>query len=372
MFRQPKRYSLFCILLLLLSMVGCTEKEPIRIGFIGGLSGRVADLGVAGRNGATLAVEQQNQAGPIRGRTLALITVDDRQDAGTGTAVFESLLQQDVAVVIGPMTSAMAVAMAPLANQNQKVTISPTANTIQLANQDDFFFRVISSSDYYGKHMAKYLFEQLKLRHVSIIYDLNNAAYTESYKDSFGEAFGRLGGTVSRSRPFHSGSDTSYFDLVNSAIGPETDGLFLLASSLDAALICQQADKIAPDLVIAGTGWSATEKLIEMGGVAVEGIYLQQYFDRDNTQPEYRAFREAYLQRFGVPPGFAAVASYDATNLAINSLKQADPGTALKQHILRTAEFEGIQQPIRINRFGDAERTPYLSTVRDGEFKVLQ
>lgn len=36
---------------------GCAPPEPIRLGFIGGVSGRVADLGIGGRNGAALAIE---------------------------------------------------------------------------------------------------------------------------------------------------------------------------------------------------------------------------------------------------------------------------------------------------------------------------
>ena len=33
---------------LLLALCGCAPQEPLRIGFIGGISGRVADLGISG------------------------------------------------------------------------------------------------------------------------------------------------------------------------------------------------------------------------------------------------------------------------------------------------------------------------------------
>jgi len=360
------------LLSLVVGLSGCTEKQPLSIGFIGGLSGRVADLGTAGRNGATLAIEQQNLKGPVQGRMLKLIAVDDQQNVQSGIAAIESLLEKNVTAIIGPMTSSMAVEMVPLANRAETVIVSPTANTEQLANTDDYFFRVISSTSYYARHLADFLYNDRQLRRVSIIYDLNNAAFTESFQSSFRDSFAQLGGKVTRTRTFRSGSDMSIFSLSREAIGPETEGVFVLASALDAALICLQIEKIAPDLIIAGTGWSATEKLVELGGAAVEGIFLQQFFDRDNQQPSYLAFRDAYQQRFGTTPGFASVAAYDATNVVIEALKQTDPSRSIKQAIVRTANFQGVQQPIRINSFGDADRTPYISTVRNGRFVVQQ
>jgi len=68
-------------LLLVLGLVnGCGPREPVRVGFLGGLSGRVADLGEAGRNGAQIAVEEVNRAGGIDGRRVELIVRDDAQN----------------------------------------------------------------------------------------------------------------------------------------------------------------------------------------------------------------------------------------------------------------------------------------------------
>lgn len=48
-------------------LLGCEPPEPIRIGFVGGTSGRVADLGIAGRDAVLLAVELRNQSGGVAG-----------------------------------------------------------------------------------------------------------------------------------------------------------------------------------------------------------------------------------------------------------------------------------------------------------------
>ncbi len=51
-------------------LAACSDPQPVRIGFIGGTSGRAADLGIDSRNGVLLAVEQRNAAGGIGGRAV--------------------------------------------------------------------------------------------------------------------------------------------------------------------------------------------------------------------------------------------------------------------------------------------------------------
>ena len=64
-------------------LLGCGPAEPLRVGFIGGLSDRNSDVGQSGNNGVVLAVEQINRAGGIRGRQVELISRDDAQNPAT-------------------------------------------------------------------------------------------------------------------------------------------------------------------------------------------------------------------------------------------------------------------------------------------------
>ncbi|MEN8687913.1 MAG: amino acid ABC transporter substrate-binding protein, partial [Desulfuromonadales bacterium] len=50
-------------IVLCLVLVACDEARPMKIGFVGGMTGRVADLGIAGRDGVIFAIEEKNQAG---------------------------------------------------------------------------------------------------------------------------------------------------------------------------------------------------------------------------------------------------------------------------------------------------------------------
>ncbi|MDT8445116.1 MAG: ABC transporter substrate-binding protein [Desulfuromonadales bacterium] len=121
---------LFVVLIgsLCLTLPACKEQPPLKIGFVGGLTGRVADLGVAGRDAVILAVEEKNRSGGIAGRKVELVVSDDRQDVGSARQAISELTTQQVVAIIGPMTSSMAAVIQPLVNVEQIVTISPTVN----------------------------------------------------------------------------------------------------------------------------------------------------------------------------------------------------------------------------------------------------
>ena len=116
---------------------GCSPPEPIRLGFIGGISGRVADLGIAGRNGAALAIEMRNKSGGINGRPVELIVEDDKQDPEIAKRGISRLIGNKVHAIIGPMTSTMAMASLPLINEARMTMISPTVTSSKPAFRAD-------------------------------------------------------------------------------------------------------------------------------------------------------------------------------------------------------------------------------------------
>ncbi|HRF43442.1 MAG TPA: ABC transporter substrate-binding protein [Candidatus Competibacteraceae bacterium] len=153
---------------------GCSPPEPIRIGFVGGTSGRVADLGIAGRDAVLLAIELRNQAGGVAGRKVELLISDDEQKPDVAQRVVRELIAQGVVAIIGPMTSAMATAVVPIANEAKVLLMSPTASTDELSGRDDYFFRVNASTLDNATRIAQYHLNQQTMRHLAVAYDLRN------------------------------------------------------------------------------------------------------------------------------------------------------------------------------------------------------
>lgn len=363
-------YLLLMVALLFL-LAACDKKDPVKLGFVGGLTGRVSDLGIAGRNGTTLAIEEWNRRGGINGRPIVLLVADDKQDPQAAKDAVTSLLDQGVVAVIGHMTSAMSVATLPLFNQRRILLVSPTTTTEDLTAKDDYFFRVCEGNGNYALELATTFSKRPGIKRVAVIYDLGNRAYSESYLNSFRKAFAQFGGEIVGTVGYVSGPDVAFSDLAKRALDFEPDSILMISSAVDTAVLAQQFEKTGNRHPLATSAWGGTERLLSLGGRAVEGMVLQQYFDRDNTSPQYLSFRQVYLERFGEEPGFASVGAYDASNLVLAALSRKTSSGDLKSVLLDYGKFSGIQDDINIDRFGDASRTIYSLVVRNGKFVTV-
>lgn len=370
MLRMSGTLLLFCATCLAV-LTGCSDAEPLALGFVGGISGRVADLGIAGRNGSLLAVEQRNRAGGVNGRSVALVVRDDAQDPETARSAVQALLDQRVAAIVGPMTSAMSVATMDLANRAGVVMISPTTTTHQVSGKDDYFFRVLSSTRDYATKAATYQRKVLGRSRIAAVYDLRNRAYTESWLNDFRQTFEAGGGEMVRTVPFESSADVYFQALSRQLLEVDPDGILVVANSLDTALLARQIRKARTDVGIVAAEWAATERLIELGGEAVEGIAIAQFLDRSSSEASYVAFRDAYRKRFAQEPGFAGLAAFDATNIVLDAIAQSGGARDLKQVLLAIGRFPGAQSPIVFDAYGDAQRKTFITTVRQGDFMII-
>ena len=358
-------------MLLIGGVIGCSEQKPIKIGFVGGLSGRVADLGIDGRNGALLAVEHWNQKSGVNGREIQLLVRDDQQDAETARKIVKQLLSEGVVAIIGHMTSSMSVTTVPLINAAQIPMISPTTTTTSLEGLDDYFFRVISSTTNYARKNARYQFETLGHRRIAAVLDTSNRAYTESWVNNFEKFFESLGGEMVIKTEFRSSPEVDLAAVIREVLKSQPDGILILANSLDAALLCQQVRKLDLKVGLSTSEWAATERLVELGGRAVEGVLISQFFDRDDRSPRYLNFKRDYIERYTREPGFAGVAGYDAMHATLSALAK-ESNSELKQAILSLAAFEGVQGAIKMDKFGDSQRRTYLTTVYNGKFEAIE
>ena len=362
----------FGVTALVATLAACGPKPPIAIGFIGGLSGKFADLGTSARNGALLAVEQVNDAGGINGRKLQLIEVDDRQNNDEALKGMQQLVDKKVVAVVGPSTSSVAMAITPFATANQLVMVSPTGTTSRLTGKDDYFFRVVGEASFYGAQAARYHVEKLGVKSAALILDVANADYTESWGEAYAAEFKRAGGTVVAFERFQSTNNPDHVAIARQLLVHKPESVVTVASSVDAALIAQRVKGLNPKVRMLGSSWASTERLIELGGAAVEGMVFEQYFNRFDAGAKYQAFAKAYQERFKSAPGFSALLGFDSARVVIAALGRTDKHEQVKSAIVDIQSFEGAQDPVLIDRFGDVQRAVYYGQVRNGKFAKLE
>ena len=365
------RWAILILSILISAAIGCEKKEnPIKVGFVGGLTGRLSDLGTAGRNGVILAVEEINSTGGINGRPVELVAKDDEQNPEVALRVDRELADAGVVAIIGHMTSTMSMIALPFANQKQILMISPTASANKLTGIDDHFIRMMTPNKSETDHLAQHALNVIGLKNMTAIYDLSNRAYTEEFLNNFRDALEALGGKVSYVETFTSGKDTDFGKLADSLLKSKTDGVLIVTGAPDAAMISQRIRMAGSKVPVFACGWAMTEDLIHDGGPAVEGLVFSQLLDRESRQKKYLEFKKKFQERFGKAPNFAAAHSYEAALALFKALsKNTDPQN-LKASILQQDTFEGLQGDFKMDRYGDPQRKRFLITVENGQFKA--
>jgi branched-chain amino acid transport system substrate-binding protein len=153
------------------------------------------------------------------------------------------------------MTSDMAVAVTPIANEARVVLMSPTATTEALSGKDDYFLRVASTSSTYAQRSASYLIKSGKIHRAVAVYDLGNASFSRYWVDNFRKFFTEQGGEVITAIGFRAEGDRTFMQITREVLAADPDGVVIVANSMDSALFCQQIRKIDPQINIFLSDW---------------------------------------------------------------------------------------------------------------------
>lgn len=363
-----RNLTLLSVLFLLL-ICSCTEQEPIKIGFIGSLSGKSSELCLIARDGAQLAVEEVNSRGGIAGRQVELVVFDIENSPEKAIEGVNVLSDAGVKGIIGPSTSEMAKAAAPAASNRKTVLISPTASSLELAGRDDYFFRVYPTSASNARSLADYAATVANNRRVAILANLANRAFVEPWQDAFTKRFKELGGEVTTTLSFNSKDrDSSLLEFAKEIVATEPDGILILTNSIDAGLFSQQVKKLADDIDLYGSDWTFSGELVQYGGKSVEGFTFTTNIDMNDETSAFKTFKINFADRFDKEPNFPSVFSYEATQLLFDALRNNLNREKLPETLKMLPYVKGLQANYKLDRFGDIERAPYLNQVTNGEF----
>jgi len=361
-----------CLVLCLFAVPGCSRGEsaqsPVVIGYLGPLSGRSSGLGLAGRDGALLAVEEANAAGGLDGRSIRLVAEDDGGGATATISGLEALDKQGAIAVVGPLTSASAQAAVPVADRLGMPLLSPTVSSTDFGGKDDAFLRTCADNKKYADQLAERVLERSPRARVALAYDTGNLSYTQRLAEHFATAIQRGGGSVVATATFESGKDPDYHAVAQNLVAASPDAVFIVANSIDSGLLCQRVRGTGFKETIALSHWAATGDLLGSGGRAVDGAIFMDNWDRTSSAPEFTGFVERFEKRFKYPVTFAAIHSYDATRMLLEAAKGDSSRTAVKRKLIESGPFQGVQDAIEISAAGDCDRPFYPMTIRDGAF----
>lgn len=360
------------ILLLIVAVIafgaGCDLRKPIKVGFSGQLTGTYANMGVSGRDGVLLAIDEINAAGGIAERRVELLVLDDKGTPAGAQAADQELIDAGVVAIIGHMTSSQTMAALPVVETAGMVLLSPTTSTPALTGRDDHFFRVIDDSASDARILARHVFHGLGIDRMAAIYDGDNFAYTSAFLNAFRDELHKAGGQMVKEFEYSSSEKPVFGPIVAKLRSAEPQGILIIASAYDSALIAQQPQRIGWQTRLFGSGWSKSAHLIENGGRSVEGMEFVHYHNPNSQAPAYLKFQHDYQARFKQTATFMASNAYEAMRVLAEALNKTSGQAKGLTKVLPGIRISGLTGTISLDQYGDGVRTRYRIIVQDGKF----
>ncbi|HMO27724.1 ABC transporter substrate-binding protein [Enterovirga sp.] len=138
------------------------QSDVIRIGHLTPITGFLGPVGEYAQMGVRLAAEEINASGGVLGRKIELV-MEDSVNPQTGSAKAERLIERDkVAMIIGEISSATALAIGQVAQRNKSVFINTGANSDAIRGKDcnPFMFHIESTNSMMVTAVGTYLKKQ--------------------------------------------------------------------------------------------------------------------------------------------------------------------------------------------------------------------
>ncbi len=354
-----------------LALAGCQSgggDDPIKLGYLGPLTGDAAPYGVDTLNGVKLAVEEINANGGINGQMIELVAEDGRCTGADAASAAQKLVNVDkVVAIVGGQCSGETLAAAPIAEAAGVVMVSPISSSPDVTMAGDFVFRDYPSDALKTKATAAFLKGEgfTKLAIISENTDFAQA-FRESLKKDFGEENIVFDETVEP-------GTKDYRTLATRLKDVEFD-IFFPNGQTDAAIAAMMQQLREQGLEQQAIGHDVADSITlgELAPEAVEGMYIVNV----PTAGEGGDFESQFNQKFGGAQATIAFAAhaYDAANVIMEAIGAVGAdGAKIRDYLYNLDGYDGVVGTFSFDENGDVVGLSYsLKTFKDGKIENVK
>jgi branched-chain amino acid transport system substrate-binding protein len=324
---------------LLMGGFACNESswaaDTIRLGFVADISGVGATFYKSQKAAIDLFIEEANAAGGILGKKLEVVVRDAQLKPDVGANVArELILSEKCDFLIGPTSSAVALAVTKVAKEFKKIIYFHTSNTEALTTTDfqPYMFQVVPNTGIEARGCALFLSEKPYKKYGYIGFDY---AYGHTQWDAFKEKLTALKPDVEILEVvWVKVAETNYSPYIPTLMAKKPEVIFsslwggglstFIKQGTPYGLFKQSTLTSLFDLdMLRATGKDMPEGLL--------GYARCPFYAVDN--PEMAAFVKKYHDKFNEWPADWAIMAYDgliALTEAINKANTLDSDAVVK------------------------------------------
>ncbi|MDO8477171.1 MAG: ABC transporter substrate-binding protein [Candidatus Rokubacteria bacterium] len=350
--------------------------SPIKIGLITDLTGMAYLLAKDNADGAKIAVDEINKAGGVLGRPLELVVRDSALKTDMGIAAARELVvDQKVNFLLGPVSSAVRLAISDVARQYKVPMIDSIGGSRRLVEDrgHDFFFELslTTRTEAYGQAVGTAKLKGKKVVTIAPDYEwgrLEHEGFVQPFKkmrpeaEFIGEYWPKLG-------------EKDYTPYITAILSKNPDIIWSALWGGDFIGFVKQAKGYGVFEKFVFVGSAEPASLQALGADAPEGIYG---WDRAPVYaidtPAMKAFVAAYqAKNQHLPTGWVAF-GYEAVQLVKWGLEKAgsDKPEAWVRAV-KGATVPLLRGPITFREFDNVSNSPvyFGRLMRDPKYPFL-
>lgn len=351
--------------------IGCvdiTGDEPIRIGVLQALSGKVATLGKEQVRGIELALDARG--GMVCGHPVYFQVEDTGcTSEGGANAVLKIIANPQNIAILGTTCSgaaataskAMSGAGLTMVSGNNSAPFLTSIGDKKAPNWYKGYFRTAPNEENSGKAAAIFAYKKLGIRKAATINDCD--IYTTGLTDGFNKAFSELGGKIVLDTSVSKG-EKRMAPVLQAVLNAKAELLFFPLFHDEGSAILLQARKMKAfeQIVLMSDGALINSSFLSEVGEKGKGLYFVG--PSTPTGPEIDLLEKKYIDKYKMNPSvFYYLKAFDAANIlfsAIESIAVADEDGALhigrenlRQAMFATRKHQGISGELDCDEFGD-------------------
>ncbi len=359
--------TILCLSLTLGLFTGCSKDEPVIVGVVLPLTGEFAIYGEPIRRGIELAFEEL-QAQEDFPYPLDLQVRDSESDPETAAAQLSQLYEAGAPAVIGGVTTAEALAMVEVADQRDRVLLSPSASSPQLTGLSTNFFRVFPSDFEEGTKMGYFAIQTLGVDEVVIA--AAESQYAKGIQQVFAQEIERNGGTVTEVIEYPPNTD-DLGGVIERIMTLSPQAVYLADYAPNLERLVSGLDERGYQGTVLSTSSIATPEFVNTVGAAANGVlFTQSNYDVSSDEERIQQFVARFGEQYDKAPDLYAAHGYDAMRIYGRALVEGGGRRPSNfwQGMRGITSFPGVTGPIQFDEQGDVQKFPRVYVIRDGSF----
>ena len=331
---------------------------PIKLGFIGPLSGDAAPYGLDTLHGVEIAVNMINAEGGIAGRQVELIAEDGRCTGTDAASAAQKLVNVDrVVAIIGGQCSGETLAAAPIVETSSIPMISPLSSSPEVTTAGDYVFRLIPSDALAAKATANYL-RANELTNIAILTE--NTDFATAFRDALINEMGEESAIFNETVE----PNTKDFRTVLTRLQNEEFDVFV-ANGQTVAVIASMIEQLrelglSQPTITNNAGDSSV--LASDHAEVVEGLKVVSVPNKSQNADRFAAVESIFTESHGEPQQamiFVALA-HDSAAVLLNAIANVGTaGSAIRDYLYSMEAYAGASGNFWFNDDGDVLGQPF-------------